>query len=182
MDDKELNLVEMGEMLRQQRGARSRRELAERTGLSASHLQKVEEGRSLDITLSTLGSLAEGYEVSPIYLLKMAMSLKTTDVVDWATGDEEVQRALERVLGRRVVVEADLSADVLARLEALGTQVARLEALGTHVERMGSLIVALSSFVIALQTTLESHLGSPVARGEVGEDIGDLVRSLRSQD
>lgn len=172
MDDKELNLVEMGEMLRKQRGGRSRRELAERTGLSASQLQKVEEGRSGDITLSTLGRLADGYDVSPLKLLSMAMSLNTSEVVGWAVADEEVHRDLERAFGRRVVVEAQVSADVHARLDDLGT----------HVERMGSLVVALSSLVVALQSSFERHLGAPVSRGEVREEIGDLVRSLRGQD
>lgn len=172
MDDKELNLVEMGEMLRRERGGRSRRELAERTGLSSSHLQKVEEGRSVDITLSTLLRLAEGYEVSPLKLLSMAGSLTTLDIVEWTTEEEELHRALEQKFGRRVVVEAQVSNDVLRRVDELGQ----------HVERMGSLIVALSSLVVALQTSFERHLGSTIARSEVVEEIGDLTRLLRSHD
>jgi transcriptional regulator with XRE-family HTH domain len=172
MDDKELNLVEMGEMLRERRGGRPRRELAERTGLSASQLQKVEEGRAGDITLSTLSRLAIGYELSPLELLSMSMSLTTDEVVAWVVQDEELHRELEKAFGRRVVVEAQVGADVHARLDQLGD----------NVRRLTSLVAALSSLVVGLQQGFERHSGAPIPRGEEGEVISDLLRSLGRQD
>lgn len=177
-DDK-LNLLELGERLRKIRGGRSRREVSERCGVSASYIQKVEEGRYQDLTLSNVGKLADGYEISPLELVTMALSLDTDHVVTWSLSNDEVRQAMERATGRRVVVEAEMSSDVSTRLERLAEQVERLDGM---VDRMASLVAVLSSSVVALQTNFERHLGAAVARQEVGEELGDLFGDLGSED
>lgn len=162
----------MGEWLREIRGGRSRRELAELTGLSASHLQKIEEGRSQDLTLSTLIALAGGYGVTPMKLLTVAAGAAPSQVVSWVLQDAALRPELERALGRRVTVEAEIDPVVLSRLNDLDSQ----------ISRMASLVTALSSLVIALQDSFERHLGAPTARTEEREEITDLVRSLGRQD
>lgn len=177
MDDKGLDLVKLGEFLRLVRGPESRRELSDRTGLSQSHIQKIEEGRVQDLSVSTLRGLAEGYDVSIVKLLSVMADVDYARLAKLTVEDEPLRVELERLLGRRVIVEAELDPKVLVRLEALDAQV---EKLASQVDRMGSLLVALSSLVVALQGGLEKHSGAPLTGGEKREEIGDLVRSLRS--
>jgi transcriptional regulator with XRE-family HTH domain len=177
----------MGELLRELRGGRSRREVAEAAKVSASHLQKLEEARNADVTVGTVGRLAEGYGVSPLQLVEVLLSLDPDHVADWAASSPHLRSRLEARLGRRVVVEAELPKTMSARMDkiltALEGQLASegSASLQDTAARMQSLVAAMSSMVVALEAGYERSMGG--GRGLEGlHGLGESVRKPRGDD
>lgn len=189
-DDK-LDLTELGSLLKRQRQV-SRRLMAERTGLGASHIQKIEEGRGTDITVSTLHKLARGYELSPHELLEACVGKTPETTVRWVTSSSDMLPLLERALGRRVVVEAEMSPEALDELGVrLGELVSSSSELGhAHemteqlrelMDRMGSLVSVLSSVTLAMREEWGSKAPPALPRAERAEDFVEITRAVGSE-
>jgi len=164
----------LGELLREVRGSRSRRELARRSGISVGVLQKLEEARNNDVTVGTLLRVASSYELPVLSMFRVCAGIKAEEAADWVAGDAEVQQEVEERLGRRIVIEAPGVPELrrfeglVDRLERLGGSVAGL---GARAEELRGLIGALSGLVAALETASE--------RSQDGHDLEGVEQLAR---
>lgn len=169
-----LDLTELGLFLRELR-TMSRRLMSERSGLSVSHVQKLEEGRSADVTVVTLCRAAQGYGISPYELMSKSIGEFGTrpevlaQTVKWLASDPVLRPLLKEELDSRIVVEAEVAPESLARMDDVTDELVAL------MERMSSLVSVVSSMSVAMQSQWGANRPPSLAGLELVDDVGQGV-------
>lgn len=127
---------EFRKLLKARRGARSLREVGADL-MAPSHLSKIERRGGAGLTVGSLVSIAECYEVSLLELLRALVGgVEWRDLLALIEGDPEFRKAAEEAFGDggRLFVEAKIPSELQDALREMLAKLGRFSELSERIE------------------------------------------------